>query len=244
MNDGVVRGVRSRGHRVVTSGVRGLQAPARRRIAPLAAVSFLAACGGGPSGSNSSPAENSSPPILGTTNTPPQISGSPAMVAPLGQSYSFQPAAQDADGDPLSFGIQNKPAWAAFDFSKGTLYGTPACTDSGTSSNVVISVTDGRSTAALPAFSIVVGTPSVNVSWVPPTTNTDGTPVTGLDGFGVYYGTASGQYSQFVAVPDPHKTSICLSGLSTGLVWYFAVTAISRSGVESAYSIEASKVLR
>jgi hypothetical protein len=68
--------------------------------------------------------------------------------------------------------------------------------------------------------------------------------VAGLDGFGVYYGTASGQYSQFVAVPDQNKTSVCLSGLSTGLVWYFAVTAISRSGVESAYSIEASKLLR
>jgi len=219
------------------------KAPARRRIAPLAAVSFLAACGGGPSGSSSSPVENSPLPILGSTNSAPQISGSPAMVAQLGQPYTFQPEAQDADGDPLSFGIQNRPAWATFDSSNGRLHGTPACTDAGTFSNVVISVSDGRSTAALPAFSIVVGTPSVTVSWVPPATNTDGTPVTGLDGFGVYYGTASGQYSQFVAVPDPTKTSVCLSGLSTGIAWYFAVTAIS-SGVESTFSIEASKLLR
>lgn len=244
MYDGVVRGFRSSGRRLVASEVCGLMASARRRIAPLAAVAFLTACGGGSSGSNSSPAESSPPPIPGSSNSAPQISGSPAMGAQFGQPYSFQPAAQDADGDLLRFGIQNRPAWATFDSSSGTLFGTPACTDAGTFSNVVISVSDGRSTTALPAFSIIVGTPSVTVSWVPPTTNTNGTPVTRLDGFGVYYGTASGQYSQFVAVPDPNKTSVCLSGLSTGIAWYFAVTAISSNGVESAYSIEASKLLR
>jgi len=260
-----------------------MKAPAGWRIAPLATVSFLAACGGEPAGSNSSTADNRPPPIsdsssspppipdssgtpppspgspgsppsipdnsttpppsTGPSNSAPQISGSPARGAALGQPYSFRPAAQDADGDPLSFGIQNRPAWAAFNSSNGTLLGTPACADTGTYANVVISVSDGKTTTALPAFSIIVGTTAVTVSWVPPTTNTDGTRVQGLDGFGVYYGTAPGQYSQFHAVPDPGTRSACLSGLSAGTTWYFAVTAISSSLAESAYSIEVSKTL-
>lgn len=143
----------------------------------------------------------------------------------------------------MSFGIQNRPAWATFSSSNGRLQGTPACADTGTYANVAISVSDGNTTTTLPAFSITVGTNAVTVSWVPPTTNTDGTPVQGLDGFGVYYGTAPGQYSRFNAVPDPGTRSACLSELSAGTTWYFAVTAISSSLVESAYSIEVTKTL-
>ncbi len=143
----------------------------------------------------------------------------------------------------MSFSIQNRPAWATFDSSNGTLNGTPACTDDGTNTNIVISVSDGRATTALPGFSITVGTPSVTVSWVPPTTDVHGTSIEGLDGFVVYYGTASGQYSRFVGVSDPHVTTVCVGGLSAGITWYFAVTAISSSGVESSYSLEARKTM-
>lgn len=144
----------------------------------------------------------------------------------------------------MSFAIQNRPDWATFDVSDGTLHGTPACADTGTFAGIVITVSDGRTTTELPAFSIIVETPSVTVSWLPPTTNTNGTPVAELDGYGVYYGTAPGQYTQFAAVSGPNMRSVCLNGLSTGTAWYFAVTAISSSGVESAHSIEVRQIPR
>ncbi len=117
-------------------------------------------------------------------NTPPVISGTPVTSATAGQPYSFKPTAQDANGDPLTFSIQNKPTWATFDTTNGTLYGTPA--GAGSFGNIVISVSDGKASASLAAFTITVAaaqTASVTVSWVPPTTNTDGTPVTALAGF-------------------------------------------------------------
>jgi len=177
-------------------------------------------------------------------NSPPVISGTPVTSAIVGQPYSFKPTAQDADGNPLTFSIQSMPAWAAFDASSGTLYGTP--TSSGTASNIVISVSDGKASASLPAFAITVAaasTSSVTVSWVPPTTNTDGTPLTGLSGFRVFYGTASGQYGQSLSVASADVTSVVVEGLSSGSTWYFATKAVSSSGVESGYSQEASKTI-
>jgi len=187
------------------------------------------------------PAVTSAPPV----NQPPVISGTPVTSATAGQPYSFKPTAQDADGDPLTFSIQNKPAWATFDGSSGTLYGTPASTDVGAFSNIIISVSDGKASASLPAFPITVAAAqmaSVTVSWIAPTTNTDGTPLTGLSGFQVFYGTASGQYSQSLPVPSATVTSVVVEGLGSG-TWYFAAEAISSSGVASAYSQEVSKTL-
>jgi hypothetical protein len=166
--------------------------------------------------------------------------------AKVGQPYSFKPTAEDADGDPLTFSIQNKPAWATFDTSDGTLYGTPTSANVSTFANIVISVNDGEVSASLPAFAITVEaatTGSLTVSWVPPTQNTDGTPVTGLSGFRVSYGTASRQYDQSVLVSSPSLTSVVVEGLSPGTTWYFAVKSVNDTGVESEYTNEAVATL-
>jgi hypothetical protein len=141
----------------------------------------------------------------------------------------------------FTFTIANKPAWASFDAAIGTLYGTP--TTSGTFANIVIRVSDGKASASLPAFAIAVAarpSRSVTVSWRAPTTNTDGTPLTGLTGFRVFAGTTPGQYSQIVSVPNPGVTSVVLADLATGIRWYFAVTALNSGGFESLRSQEVS----
>jgi hypothetical protein len=89
-----------------------------------------------------------------TANRAPTISGSPSTAATVGTAYSFQPSAADADGNSLGFTIANRPSWAAFSTSTGRLSGTPTAT--GTFSNIVIGVSDGRVTTSLPAFSINV----------------------------------------------------------------------------------------
>ncbi len=179
-------------------------------------------------------------------NRAPVISGTPVVSATVGQPYSFRPTANDADGDALTFSIANKPVWATFDTANGTLYGTPASANVGTTSNIVISVSDGKVSSSLPAFAIAVAAPNlatVTLSWVPPTTNTDGTPVTGLSGFKVYYGTASGQYSQTLTVSGAATTSVVIEGLVRGNTWYFAVKAYNNSGSESVYSQEVSTTI-
>ena len=188
------------------------------------------------------PASSTAPVV----NRPPTITGTPVTSARAGQPYSFRPTAQDADGDPLTFSIQNRPAWATFDASNGTLYGTPTSANVATFANIVISANDGKASASLPAFAITVTaalTGSITVSWVPPTQNTDGTPVTGLAGFRVFYGTASRQYGHSVLVSGPSLRSVVVEGLSPGTTWYFGVKSVTSTGVESEYSNEAVKTL-
>lgn len=59
------------------------------------------------------------------------------------------------------FQISGKPAWASFSVSTGALTGTPAVSDVGGQANIVISVSDGRLSTALPAFALLVQPASV-----------------------------------------------------------------------------------
>jgi hypothetical protein len=112
--------------------------------------------------------------------------------------------------------------------------------------NIVISVNDGQYTTSLPAFAIEVkAAPTVGsatLSWVPPKTNVDGTPVTNLAGFRIAYGQNSGSLTQSVTVASPTITSAAIENLSSG-TWYFAVKAYTTTGVESDLSNLASKTV-
>ena len=87
---------------------------------------------------------------------PPTIDGSPSTSVAAGAAYSFQPAASSVSGGELTFNIQNMPSWAAFKPTTGLLSGTPSAADVGIYSNIIISVSNGRTAAALAAFSITV----------------------------------------------------------------------------------------
>lgn len=84
------------------------------------------------------------------------ISGSPFTLAPVGALYWFQPSATDSSGKSMVFNITNKPAWVTFNSSTGQLSGTPGSAAVGYYQGIVISVSDGTSTAALPPFFIYV----------------------------------------------------------------------------------------
>lgn len=179
------------------------------------------------------------------TTSPPKISGSPATSATVGTAYSFVPAASDSNGYKLTFSIKNAPAWAVFDATTGRLSGTPATTAVGTTSNILISASDGKASASLPAFSITVNnkatTPPatagvVQMSWIPPTRNTDGSALSNLAGYIVSYGTSASILSTSVTIPNPGTSSFQISNLKEGTVYYFVIRAYTNSGVQSALS--------
>src|SRR5688572_16831967 len=85
-------------------------------------------------------------------NRAPTISGTPATSVLQGTAYSFQPTAGDADGDTLTFSIANRPAWATFSATTGRLQGTPGPGDVGTTTGIVIAVSDGKTSASLADF--------------------------------------------------------------------------------------------
>jgi hypothetical protein len=182
-------------------------------------------------------------------NIPPKVSGAPATSVQVGQAYSFQPAASDANGLRVTFGIWDKPAWAAFDNNTGRLYGTPTASNVGTTTNIIITAYDGYHSASLPAFSIAVraaiaaappppppplslpSTGTVTLAWTPPTENTDGTTLTNLSGYHIYYGTSESNLSQRIEVTNPGLASYVISNL-TPATWYFAVVAYNSNGYD------------
>ena len=117
----------------------------------------------------------------------------------------------------------------------GELSGTPGAGDVGSYTNVVISVSDGLASASLAAFSIDVvatATGSATLSWTAPTLNEDGTPLTDLAGFRIYWGNAPGVYSDSITINNPGITTYVLQGLAAG-TYYFVCTAFDAANTES-----------
>ncbi|EGQ9714223.1 tandem-95 repeat protein [Vibrio alginolyticus] len=111
---------------------------------------------------------------VNNVNDAPVISGSPATQVNEDSTYLFTPQVSDVDSQAFTFSIVNKPSWASFDASTGTLSGTPDNGDVGKYQGIVISVSDGLTTTMLNRFSIVVnnvndapvisGTPALTVN--------------------------------------------------------------------------------
>jgi len=180
------------------------------------------------------------------TNSAPVITGTPPTQVVQGQAYAFTPSASDKDGDSLTFSIANKPAWATFSTSTGRLSGTPSAADVGNYTNIVISVSDGKQQVSLAPFSIAVvavTSGSATLTWQPPTTRTDGSPLNDLAGYRVLWGTTRGQYPNSVRLTNPGITSYVVNNLSPA-TYYFVVVAVDSKGIESGYSNEASKTIR
>lgn len=206
-------------------------------------AAMLTACGGGGEGDT---AAQPNPTPTPSGNHAPTISGTPGTQVMQAQVYAFTPTATDTDGDVLTFSITNKPSWASFNTSTGRLSGTPAAADVGTYANIAIGVSDGTASANLAAFSIQVvatATSSVTLSWTPPTQNTDGSTLTNLAGYKVYWGTTQGSYPNSVTLNNPGLTSYVITQL-TPATWYFTMTALNAQGIESALSNAASKMVQ
>jgi hypothetical protein len=75
----------------------------------------------------------------------------------------------------------------------------------------------------------------VTVSWVAPTENTDGTPLTDLAGFRIYCGADPSSLTVQTSIMNPSIDTYVIESLSGG-TWYFAVTALDASGNESTLS--------
>jgi len=82
----------------------------------------------------------------------------------------------------------------------------------------------------------------LDVSWVAPTTNTDGSPLTDVVSYRVYYsttdppcptGSAIGAAAPKVPLPPDQRLVVRLTGLTVGKLYFVAVTAVNSRGNES-----------
>ena len=183
---------------------------------------------------------------LTETNMAPEISGIAPTTVNAGQVYSFTPNASDSDGDALAFSISGLPLWASFDAETGRVSGTPAQADVGTYNAISMAVTDGQATDSLAAFSITVhafSLGSATLNWIAPTENEDGSTLTDLAGYKVYWGTSAGSYPYSTTIDNASVTTYVVENLSPG-AYEFVTTSFNLSGVESRYSDLATKVIQ
>lgn len=101
---------------------------------------------------------------------------------------------------------------------------------------------ESLASAEVSATSFAPPTPkSLTLAWEAPTRNADGSALTDLGGFRLYWGTASRRYDFMREVGSATET--VLDSVLPG-TYYFAVTARDRSGNESGYSVEFVTVVR
>jgi hypothetical protein len=107
---------------------------------------------------------------------------------------------------------------------------TPPTSGSGSSGAGTTTVATG-SKATTPV-QVVTTNGVATLDWMPPTQNSDGSVLTNLAGYTVYYGTSPNDLSQSVKISNAGLSAYTVTGLNSG-TWYFAVTSYSADGVES-----------
>jgi len=208
-------------------------------VAIAAIVLFAAGCGDG-GGDESAGSGGGSGGGVSLT-----ITGSPPSQILVGSPFSFTPTVNNPDSVSLTFSATNLPAWASINASTGRVTGTPGAGDVGTSSGIRITVSGGGTSDTSPAFSVEVvaaASGSATLTWQPPTQNADGSPLTNLVGYSVYWGLTPSDLSNSTRINNAGITSYLVEQL-TPATWYFAITARDADGDESDFSNIASKTV-
>lgn len=147
--------------------------------------------------------------------------------------YEFVPQTAQPDETLLSFSIGNKPPWAEFDPTTGTLSGIPVFNDVAMYSDISITASDGITTATLGPFSIDVYVPvltSATLSWTPPSLRLDDTELDDLAGYVIHYGTSRYRFPHKVNVPSGDLASFFLENIPADRTYFFTITATDSSG--------------
>ena len=80
------------------------------------------------------------------------------------------------------------------------------------------------------------------LTWLAPTENTDGSALTDLAGFNIYYSTDQNNLNNIVYVTE-NDTAVVIKNLDVEELYYFGISAINTLGVESELSNVVSKII-
>jgi hypothetical protein len=76
---------------------------------------------------------------------------------------------------------------------------------------------------------------TATLSWEAPTANTNGSALTDLAGYRIYYGTSPSQLNTSVQIKTTGIQTYVIDNLAAG-TWYFAIMAVTSAGTESSLS--------
>ena len=84
---------------------------------------------------------------------------------------------------------------------------------------------------------------AVTLNWLPPSDNTDGSTLTDLTGFKIYYGTSQDSMSEIITINNPSISTYVVENLSSNNTYFFTITTYNSKGIESVYSNVVSKYI-
>jgi hypothetical protein len=225
----------------------GRSAKPFRRMGMLIIALLFEGCSGtqhaGTAAGTSTTPATSSPPSGSSSHAAAAIAlqGVPPISATVGTEYAFQPAASPSNAG-ITFTATGLPTWLSFDANTGALSGTPAAKDEGTTGHITITASNGSSSASLTPFTIQVkgassqsGAESIKLSWAAPTKNADGTPITDLAGYHIYFGPSASELTTKIDVAGAMSTTYVIEGLRSG-TYYFSLVAYNSAGLDSGRS--------
>ena len=87
------------------------------------------------------------------------------------------------------------------------------------------------------------GSGTATLSWEPPRRNADGSAITDLAGYFIYYGKSPTNLSVTIKIRDPYVTTYTVDRLGPG-TYYFCIVAFTATGTKSSVSPTVSKTIR
>jgi len=82
----------------------------------------------------------------------------------------------------------------------------------------------------------------MTLSWTPPTQNSDGSVLTDLAGYNIYFGSSQGNYPNRVGIDNQSISTYVIENLLPD-TYYVVATSLNSQGVESTYSNVAVKTV-
>jgi len=205
-------------------------------------IATLSGCGGGGGGDTASLnalTNSSGAQLVSIAITPTN----PSIVQGINQQFTATGTFSDTTTQDLTTTV----IWSSSDAAVASISNTAGFNGLASSlatGSTTITATSS-SVSGTTTLTVTVGE-VITLAWDAPTTNTDGSdlnPATDLSQYKIYYGTASLTYTTIVNVTNPGTATISKTfSLSPG-TYYFAVTAVDSSGLESSYSNEIMKTL-
>jgi hypothetical protein len=179
----------------------------------------LAACGGGSDSSDAAATSTASDSVA-------------SLVSPNVGMIDRSQGVDTTENTSASNTAVVSTATAVASNTSGTASSSGSATGTGTASTTSGTGTVASNTKATPPVKTTTTSGVATLDWLPPTQNSDGSVLTNLAGYTVYYGTSPSNLSQSVKVTNPGLSAYSVTNLTSG-TWYFAVTSYSADGIES-----------
>jgi hypothetical protein len=135
-------------------------------------------------------------------------------------------------------GGSSQASGSASDASSAAAVTPPVSTSTGTGSTVVSTPVASTPVASTPVSSAPTSSATgdnVTLSWSAPTENTNGSALTNLAGYIIYYGTSASAMTQTIDINTVGMQTYVVDNLSAGN-WYFQIVAVNSAGEHSSPS--------